>query len=169
MKLLVSSSGPHAALLDWGNGARRAATGAGGIGTKLSEGDGVTPAGDFFLRRVLYRADRIARPATGLPLAQLAPDDGWCDAPLDPDYNRAVKLPHRASAERLWRDDHLYDLMAVIGFNDAPVIPSVGSAIFLHIARPDFGVTQGCVALAMNDLLEAVARLAPGDMISIRS
>jgi L,D-peptidoglycan transpeptidase YkuD (ErfK/YbiS/YcfS/YnhG family) len=132
------------------------------------EGDGVTPTGRFVLHRVLYRPDRIALPATGLPTAAIAPDDGWCDAPFDPFYNRPVKLPYPVSAETLWRVDHLYDLIVTLSFNDAPPVPGAGSAIFLHVARFDYGPTQGCIALAQVDLVEAIALLGPGDTISIR-
>jgi len=80
-----------------------------------------------------------------------------------------VKRPYRASVEALWREDHLYDLIVVIGFNDAPVVPGAGSAIFLHVARDDSGATQGCIALARHDLAEMVGRLAPGDRIAVRA
>jgi L,D-peptidoglycan transpeptidase YkuD (ErfK/YbiS/YcfS/YnhG family) len=169
MELIVRSKGPREAVLDWGHTARRAAIGARGIGVKRMEGDGITPSGTFSLRRLLYRADRIAKPQTALPLDVIATDDGWCDAPRDPAYNRPVKLPYGASAEALWRADHLYDLMVVVGFNDMPVVSGAGSAIFLHVARRDFGTTQGCIAVAMSDLLEVAALLRPGDTISIRA
>jgi len=169
MEVIVSSRGSSEAALNWGSGERRAAVGKSGIGNKISEGDGITPAGSFAFRRVLYRGDRLARPATKLPALAIARDDGWCDAPLDPAYNRPVKLPYRSSAEALWRDDHLYDLLVVVGFNDAPVVPGAGSAIFLHVARPDYGSTNGCVAIAIDDLRQLVRVLAPGDRISIRA
>jgi L,D-peptidoglycan transpeptidase YkuD (ErfK/YbiS/YcfS/YnhG family) len=131
------------------------------------EGDGASPAGAWPLRRVLYRADRRPQPRTALPARALAPDDGWCDAPDDPAYNRPVTLPYPASAERLWRDDGVYDLIVVLGHNDDPVIAGAGSAIFLHLARPDYAPTQGCVALAAGDL-EALLRVArPGDVLVI--
>lgn len=118
------------------------------------EGDGATPAGVFALRRVLYRADRLAAPTTALPLVALAESDGWCDDPGDANYNRAVTLPYPAGHELLWRDDGVYDVVCVIGHNDDPPTPGRGSAIFLHVARPDFAATQGCVALALADLLD---------------
>ena len=169
MELIVRASSRHEALLECGLLAHRAAMSAAGIGIKRAEGDGITPAGVFPLRRVLYRADRMKRPQTGLPLSVIAGDDGWCDAPRDPAYNRPVKLPYRTSAETLWRVDHLYDLVVVLGFNDAPVVLGAGSAIFLHVARPDHGSTQGCVALVADDLLEVLKVLRPGDTISIRA
>jgi L,D-peptidoglycan transpeptidase YkuD (ErfK/YbiS/YcfS/YnhG family) len=149
-----------------GAGPRRMAVGRCGIGEKRREGDGVTPAGTWPVRRVLYRADKLT-PKTALPIAPIAPDDGWCDAPNDPAYNTQIKLPYPARHERLWRDDDLYDLVVVLGFNDAPVIPGAGSAIFLHIARPDFGPTEGCVAVGRDELLAVVAALTPGATATI--
>ena len=153
--------------IDWGKGPRRAAIGRAGIGLKQGEGDGLTPLGTFVVRRVLYRADRMAAPVTRLPLAVLAPDDGWCDAPADPAYNTQIKRPYAASHEALWRDDALYDLIAVLGFNDDPVVPGKGSAIFLHLARPDYSPTEGCIALPRDDLVGLLAALAPGDTVTI--
>ncbi len=169
MELVVTPHGPREAIVQRGAAPFRAAIGAGGIGLKRAEGDGITPVGVFPIRKILYRADRIARPATGLPLQAIAPDDGWCDAPDDPAYNCLVKLPYGASAEALWREDPLYDLIVVLGFNDAPVVPGAGSAIFLHVARTDYGPTQGCIALARDDLLKAVSLLGSGDTIAIRA
>lgn len=166
MNLTVTTAA-DGAWLDWGAGKRRAAIGPGGIAIKGGEGDGITPRGHFPVREIFYRADRIAKPLTTLPLRATAKDDGWCDAPADPNYNRLVKLPYRASAEQMWREDHLYDLVAVLGYNDDPVVPGKGSAIFLHLARPDFSATHGCVALTRDDWLAAIAQLRPGDQVVI--
>ncbi len=125
----------------------RAALGRGGVRTDKAEGDGATPAGLLPLRRVLYRADRGARPSCAVPAEPLSPDDGWCDDPAHADYNTMVRLPHPARHERLWRDDAIYDLIGVLGWNDRPVTRGHGSAIFLHLARPDFAPTEGCIAL----------------------
>jgi L,D-peptidoglycan transpeptidase YkuD (ErfK/YbiS/YcfS/YnhG family) len=157
---LVVTRNANGATLDWGAGAKVCAIGRGGIGAKSGEGDGLTPVGIFPIRRVLYRPDRVARPRTNLPVEAIAQDDGWCDAPDDAAYNQPVKLPYAASHERMWRDDHLYDVVVVLGFNDAPVMPGKGSAIFLHVARPDYGPTEGCVALALPDLLAALENLS---------
>ena len=135
----------------------RAALGRGGIRVDKMEGDGATPAGLLPLRRVLYRADRLARPRSTLPIVPLAPHDGWCDDPDDAAYNRAVRLPYAGRHECLWRSDEVYDLVGVLGWNDAPVAKQRGSAIFLHLARPDYAPTEGCVALARPDLLAVLA------------
>jgi L,D-peptidoglycan transpeptidase YkuD (ErfK/YbiS/YcfS/YnhG family) len=164
---LIVTSGEDGAWLDWGAGKVRAAIGPSGIGVKSGEGDGITPRGSFPVREVFYRADRIAKPMTALPLRAIRKDDGWCDAPDDPNYNRLVTVPYPASAEPLWRDDHLYDLVAVLGYNDDPVVKGLGSAIFLHLAKPDYSNTQGCVALAHDDALAAIAQVSPGDHVVI--
>ncbi|MDA1071213.1 MAG: L,D-transpeptidase family protein [Proteobacteria bacterium] len=126
--------------------------GAGGIVADKKEGDGGTPAGRWPLRRLLFRPDRGAPPQGILPVAAIAPDDGWCDDAGDPAYNRPVKLPFGASHEVMWRADHLYDLVVVVGHNDSPPVAGAGSAIFLHLARPDRGPTAGCVAFSRADL-----------------
>ncbi|HYZ62353.1 MAG TPA: L,D-transpeptidase family protein [Acetobacteraceae bacterium] len=143
-------------VLQFGAGRYRAALGRGGLTTAKREGDGATPVGHLPLRRILYRADRVRRPRTKLPTLPLAPHDGWCDDPGHADYNRLVRLPHDGRHETLWRADGVYDVIAVLGWNDAPVERGRGSAIFLHVARPDWAATEGCVALALPDLLEVL-------------
>ncbi|MGH7210606.1 MAG: L,D-transpeptidase family protein [Acetobacteraceae bacterium] len=135
----------------------RVALGRGGVRADKQEGDGATPAGLLPLRRVLYRADRVAPPACAVPIEPLAPDDGWCDDPAEPAYNRPVRLPYAGSHEELWRPDALYDLIGVLGWNDSPPARGRGSAIFLHVARPDFAPTEGCIALAPADLAAVFA------------
>ena len=141
----------------WGARTFRAALGLAGVSEEKREGDRATPVGSFPMREVLYRPDRLGAPGTRLPVRALAADDGWCDAPEDRAYNRPVKLPYPASAEHLWRADHIYDLIVPLGYNDDPVRPGRGSAIFLHVARPDYSGTEGCVALALADLLRVLA------------
>ncbi len=135
----------------------RAALGRRGLVLHKEEGDGGTPIGVLPLRRVLYRADRIARPRCEVPVEPIAPEDGWCDDPAHRDYNRMVRLPHEAHYEELWRRDAVYDLVGVLGWNDTPVARGRGSAIFLHIAGPDFTPTEGCIALARDDLVAVLS------------
>ena len=142
----------------WFEGATyRAALGRGGISAQKQEGDGTTPTGVLPLRRVLYRADRVRRPSCVVPVLPLAPHDGWCDDPAEADYNRFVRLPHPGRHEALWRADEVYDVIGVLGWNDQPVVPGRGSAIFLHVARPAYTPTEGCIALALPDLLAVLA------------
>ena len=116
------------------------------------EGDMATPVGDWPLRRVYYRPDRVALPATSLPSIALTPTMGWCDDPQDAKYNMPVELPFSASYERLWREDGLYDFIVVLGHNDSPPRPLLGSAVFLHLREPDTLHTAGCVAIAKDDM-----------------
>ncbi len=153
--------------LVWPGGAVRCALGRMGVSAEKREGDGASPAGAWPLVRALYRPDRLASITTALPTQAIAPDDGWCDDPEDAAYNRPVRLPITASAEALWRGDHVYDVIVVLGHNDAPPEPGKGSAIFLHIARPDYAPTEGCVALARGDLLRLLAVCRPGDRLCI--
>lgn len=145
----------------------RCAIGKNGIAADKREGDGKTPAGSFPLRECWYRADRLPAPAAALPLRVIHPDDGWCDDPAHPLYNRHVKLPFMASHETLWREDGVYDFIVPLGYNDDPVVPGRGSAIFLHVAKPDYSPTEGCVALAKGDLLEVLAGIRSGAAIVI--
>lgn len=167
MEILVSGRAPGRGVLRWAGNEVECTLGHGGVRSDKREGDGATPAGRFALRRVLWRADRLARPATGLPVAAIGPDDGWCDWPADPLYNRQVRLPHAARHERLHRDDGLYDVVVVLGHNDDPVLPGAGSAVFMHVAREDLGPTEGCVGLALPDLLRLLAECGPGSAIEV--
>ncbi len=149
----------------------RCALGRGGViaSALKKEGDGSSPIGTWLMRRVLYRPDKGPPPKTGLSVQAMAPDDGWCDDPADANYNRPVKHPYSASAEHLWREDGVYDIVVVLGHNDDPVVPGKGSAIFLHLARPDYAPTEGCVALARADLEALLALAKPGDAVEIRA
>lgn len=135
----------------------RAAHGRGGITTTKREGDGGTPAGLLRLVRVLYRADRLPPPRCVVPVEPLSPMDGWCDEVADTAYNKPVRLPYPASHEALWREDELYDVIGVLDWNLGPIVPGRGSAIFFHVATPDYAPTAGCVALNLPDVLGALA------------
>jgi L,D-peptidoglycan transpeptidase YkuD (ErfK/YbiS/YcfS/YnhG family) len=143
------------------------ALGRGGIVADKVEGDGGTPTGSFPLRQVLFRPDRLKLVETRLPCRALSPDDGWCDDPADWNYNRAISLPYRASHEKMWRADHLYDIVLVIGHNDAPVLPGKGSAVFLHLAHDDYAPTDGCVAFKSGDFIQILAAMTAADRVIV--
>ncbi len=168
MIVRVTALGPGRGRLAWGGRELGCTLGRAGVVSEKREGDGATPAGTFPARRVLWRRDRWpAAPATLLPLAAIAPDDGWCDDQAAPEYNRPVKLPHAARHETMWRVDALYDLVVVLAHNDDPPVPGAGSAIFVHVARDDLGPTAGCVALPRGELFALISALAPGDAFAI--
>jgi len=168
MIVLATAEAGHLGSFEVFNNKFVCSLGAGGVANEKREGDLKTPAGRFALREVLYREDRLDRPATSLPARSIRPNDGWCDEPNDSAYNRPVKLPYRASAENLWRSDNIYDLVVVIGYNDKPVLKGLGSAIFIHVATEEYGPTRGCIALAYDDLLPIVCRLDANAEILIR-
>lgn len=156
----------HHGLLGFGGRTVPVALGRSGTGFDKREGDGRTPAGIWRILQVRYRPDHGPRPNTRLPCIPLRRDDGWCDDPADRRYNRPVRLPlggRRAiSHERMWREDELYDLMLVLDHNTRPRVARHGSAVFVHLARPGFAPTAGCVALRRADLRRLLARLRPG-------
>jgi L,D-peptidoglycan transpeptidase YkuD (ErfK/YbiS/YcfS/YnhG family) len=93
---------------------------------------------------------------------------GWSDDPNDElYYNRLISLPYQGSHEVLWRDDRLYDIVSELGYNDDPPTIGGGSAIFLHVARPDYSPTQGCVALPVHQLRELLATLEPEPTLTV--
>jgi L,D-peptidoglycan transpeptidase YkuD (ErfK/YbiS/YcfS/YnhG family) len=102
-----------------------------------------------------------------LPTRPIGKSDGWCDDPNDVAYNRAVTLPYAGRHERLWRDDHLYDIVVVLDHNTDPVVRGAGSAVFLHLARENFAPTEGCVAASRATMLRLLARAAPGASIRV--
>lgn len=140
--------------LEWLGKTYPCQSGRGGICRQKVEGDGATPAGTFPLRQVFYRPDHFSSFPVGLPLTPLNPVDGWCDDPDDPLYNHFVTLPYPGRHEILWRPDHVYDIVIVVGYNDSPVIPHKGSAIFIHLINDQKGPTEGCISLYQSDLLE---------------
>jgi L,D-peptidoglycan transpeptidase YkuD (ErfK/YbiS/YcfS/YnhG family) len=169
MDLIVTRGPDGAWRAAYGTRSWRCAVGAAGVTADKCEGDGATPIGRFPLRRVLYRPDRLDRPVTALPAAPLAAEDGWCDDPGESAYNTQLRLPFGASHERLWRDDAIYDVIVILGHNDDPPMPGAGSAIFLHVARDDYAPTQGCVALALPDLLTVLREAGPDTRVCVAS
>jgi L,D-peptidoglycan transpeptidase YkuD (ErfK/YbiS/YcfS/YnhG family) len=146
----------------------RCAIGRGGIRQDKREGDRATPGGAFRLVGGFFRQDRVLRKAWASPMRPVSPSDGWCDDPRSALYNRRVVLPCRASHEKLWRADRLYDLVIVLDYNIHPRRKNRGSAIFLHCARPDFAPTGGCIALRLGDLRRLLPRLSRKVLLTVR-
>lgn len=148
-------AGPHAIPV---------ALGRGGILANKREGDGGTPRGRFRLVRLWWRPDRGARPTTLLPARAITRKDAWCEDPMNRRYNRPITA---ASGDRLWREDALYDLIVEIDHNTKPRIAGRGSAVFIHVARPGFAPTAGCVALEKGRLRGLLERMGPETVIAI--
>jgi L,D-peptidoglycan transpeptidase YkuD (ErfK/YbiS/YcfS/YnhG family) len=143
--------------------------GRSGIRANKREGDGATPRGRFRLRRLWWRADRSPRPATLLPTIRIDPGVAWCEDPADRRYNRPFRRSADEPGDRLWRDDRLYDVIIEIDHNTRPRIAGRGSAVFLHLSRPDPLPTAGCVAFSGPDLRRLLAKLGPKTRILIQS
>lgn len=124
---------------------------------KKTEGDNKTPLGEFPIRHILYRQDRLSL-FTDINHNPLKPEDGWCDDPEDENYNKQVVIPYKARAENLFRDDNIYDVIVILGFNDDPVVKYKGSAIFFHIARDGYLPTRGCVAVSKSDMIDLLKK-----------
>jgi L,D-peptidoglycan transpeptidase YkuD (ErfK/YbiS/YcfS/YnhG family) len=159
---------PGRGRLMYGASVIHCALGSTGITHRKREGDGATPAGRFKVLKSLFRPDKDLRPCR-LPMpAAIRMSDAWCDDPQDGQYNRQVKLPFRPRHENLWRADHLYDLVIVLDYNIHPRVSGRGSAIFLHLARPDLSPTAGCVAIARADMRRLLPHLSQYTVIDIR-
>jgi L,D-peptidoglycan transpeptidase YkuD (ErfK/YbiS/YcfS/YnhG family) len=170
LTIIPGQSCPHSATARWRGKSYACAVGKAGVvkSHHKREGDGATPAGLFAITALYYRADRLQKPLSALPAAPITVADGWCDGPADAHYNQPVKLPCNTSAEALWRDDPLYDVILATNHNQNPAKPGLGSACFIHVARDDLSGTRGCVALAKNDLLEIIKDMGPETMIRIK-
>jgi L,D-peptidoglycan transpeptidase YkuD (ErfK/YbiS/YcfS/YnhG family) len=143
------------------------ALGRGGIKANKREGDGGTPRGMFRPLRLWWRADRHPRPPTFLPVRAIKPEDAWCEDPASRHYNQPVLLPQDRGGDRLTRDDQLYDFIVEIDHNSAPRIMGRGSAVFMHLARDNFGPTAGCVSMTKSAMRHLLARLGPETRILI--
>jgi L,D-peptidoglycan transpeptidase YkuD (ErfK/YbiS/YcfS/YnhG family) len=143
------------------------ALGRGSIRANKREGDGATPRGRFRLKRLWWRADRHPRPSTRLPVRRIRPDDGWCEDPGDRRYNQRISVPKGSKADRLARQDTLYEFIIELDHNTRPRIAGRGSAVFIHVARPGFAPTAGCVALKLASLRRLLAQVGPHTRIAV--
>jgi L,D-peptidoglycan transpeptidase YkuD (ErfK/YbiS/YcfS/YnhG family) len=144
------------------------ALGRAGILVNKREGDGGTPRGDFRLVRLWWRADRHPRPRTLLPVRRITGDAAWCEDPSDRRYNQPLRLAANTAGDRLWRDDQLYDFIIEIDHNTRPRVAGRGSAVFVHVARPGFRPTAGCVAMTLPRLRWLLGQVGPTTRIVIR-
>ena len=167
IRIRAAAGDPRRGWLTAGSQTVPVALGRGGIRANKREGDGGTPKGTFRPRQLWWRADRHRRPRTFLPVRAIGPEDAWCEDPASRHYNRPVRLDPNRSGDRLRRDNHLYDFIVEIDHNSAPRIAGRGSAVFLHLARGNFGPTAGCVSMTKSAMLRLLARLGPDTRIVI--
>lgn len=167
IRIRAAAGNPRRGWLTAGGQTVQVALGRGGIRANKREGDGGTPKGTFRPRKLWWRADRHPRPHTFLPVRTIGPEDAWCEDPASRQYNRAIRLERGRGGDRLRRDDHLYDFIVEIDHNSSPRVAGRGSAVFLHLARDNFGPTAGCVSMTRSAMLRLLARLGPDTRIVI--
>jgi L,D-peptidoglycan transpeptidase YkuD (ErfK/YbiS/YcfS/YnhG family) len=167
IRVRAAAGDPHRGWLMTGGLTVPVALGRGGIKADKREGDGGTPRGIFRPRQLWWRADRHPRPKTFLPVRAIRREDAWCEDPSSRHYNQPVRLQGDQAGDRLARADHLYDFIIEIDHNISPRIAGRGSAVFLHLARPDFSPTAGCVSMTQSAMLRLLERLGPQTQIII--
>ena len=144
----------------------KCAIGKKGIGIKKKEGDLITPTGQFKIKYILYRKERV-KISTKLKKIIIKKNMGWCDDPKSSDYNKLVKLPFAYSHEKLFRKDNIYDIILVLNYNMSPVKKNKGSAIFIHIAKKNFKKTEGCVAIKKPNLIKLLKEMNSNTKVKI--
>jgi L,D-peptidoglycan transpeptidase YkuD (ErfK/YbiS/YcfS/YnhG family) len=137
-----------------------AAIGRMGVSHRKREGDGATPAGTYRLQNLHFRQDRLRRIPSSLDSRPLNAQMGWCDDVASRLYNRPVEVDAPERHEKLWRDDAVYDILISTSHNQRPRVRGAGSAIFVHLARPGYEATQGCVAISLADMRRLMPRLS---------
>lgn len=145
----------------------RCALGKAGVKKKVKEGDNITPKGIFKITKIYYRADKIKKIKILIKKIKIKKNMGWCDDPSSRFYNQQIKLPTKYSHEKLYRNDNLYDLIAVIDYNTNPIIKNKGSAIFLHIAKNSYPKTKGCIGLKKEHLIKIISQIKENTKIKI--
>tara|TARA_B110000305_G_scaffold7206_1_gene7116 strand:- start:27 stop:518 length:492 start_codon:yes stop_codon:yes gene_type:complete len=154
-------------ILSFDNMSFECAVGKNGITNNKVEGDGCTPSGIYLINQIYYRQDKVVLPNINIPSIGISKNFGWCDDVDSDSYNKIITFPFKQSAELLYRNDNIYDILCVIDYNQNPIIKNKGSAIFLHIASPDYAVTEGCIALKSADLLELLSKMTTKTNIKI--
>ena len=145
----------------------RCSLGKGGVGKKELEGDNITPIGSYKLVNFFFRKDRIDKINSKIKFKEIKKNMGWCDDPKSKKYNQLIKLPSKLSYEKLFRKDHLYDLLIVLDYNMKPVIKNRGSAIFIHLATKYYNSTKGCIGLKKIDMIELIKKIKKTELIKI--
>ena len=147
----------------------KCAIGKRGIGLKKKEGDFITPIGQYNIKYILFRKDRIKEIQSKLKKTPIQKNMGWCDDPKSKNYNKLVKLPFKYKYEKLYKKENIYDIILVLNFNMSPIKKNKGSAIFIHVAKKNYKKTEGCIALKKNHLLQIIKELKYTTKIKIEN
>ena len=145
----------------------KCAIGKRGISSKKVEGDNKTPRGSFRIQALYYRKDRIKKLKSLIKKTNIRKNMGWCDDSRSEKYNKLIKFPFSYSAEKLYLNSRIYDILLILNFNNKPVKKKKGSAIFVHIAKKNYSPTKGCIAVSKIDMRKIVSRIRRNSKITI--
>ena len=161
--IIINKSG----YLKYNNLKFKCALGKAGIGNKKSEGDNITPRGNFSIVKIYYRKDRLNKLSSKFTLTEIKKNMGWCDDPKSKKYNKPIMLPTKYSHEILYRRDNIYDLVLVLNYNMKPIIKNKGSALFIHIANKNYKKTAGCIGLKKSHLINIIKKIKKNTKVII--
>ena len=133
----------------------KCAIGKRGIGLKKNEGDLITPKGEYKIKYLFYRKDRVKNLNTNIKQYAILKKMGWCDDIRSKDYNKLI------------RKENTYDIILVLNYNNNPIRKGKGSAIFIHIAKRNYKSTEGCIAMSKNDLKKIIKKINKKTVVHI--
>ncbi len=147
------------------------------IYSKKQEGDKATPIGKWRLKSIYYRSDKVLRPIIKdktFKINKITKNCVWCDDPKSYNYNKYINVKKffyvkNISFEKLWREDHAYDLVIETSHNTSPIIKAKGSAIFVHCSFSDCRETAGCVSLMKKDLIYLIKNISNKVYLEIKN
>ena len=145
----------------------KCAVGKRGIGLKKKEGDLITPIGQYKIKYILFRKDRIKKVQSKIRKIEIKKDMGWCDDSRSREYNKLIKLPFNYSHEKLYKKENIYDIILVLNYNMSPIRKNKGSAIFIHIAKKNYKKTKGCIAIGKTQLLKIIKEIKNNTEVKI--
>ena len=154
--------------LTYNNYKVKCAIGKRGIDFKEKEGDLITPRGQFKIKFILFRNDRV-KIRTKLKKKIIKKNMGWCNDPKSKAYNKLIEIPFKYSHEKLYKKENVYDIILVLNFNMNPVKKNKGSAIFIHVAKKNYKKTEGCIAVKKHQLLKIIKEVNSKTKIKIVS
>ena len=145
--------------LTYGQYKVKCAVGKRGIGYKKKEGDLITPIGQYKIKFILYRKDRIKKIQSKIKKVVIKKNMGWCDDPNSKKYNKLINLPFNFKYEKLFKKENTYDIILVLNYNMNPIKKNKGSAIFIHVAKKNYKKTKGCIAIGKTQLLKIIKKI----------
>ena len=141
--------------------------GKSGVTQSKKEGDLTTPKGLFGLGLLYYRKDKIKLLKCKIKKRVIKKSMGWCDDSKSKKYNQEISFPFKYGAEKLYREDKIYDIFINIKYNQFPIVKGKGSAIFLHLSNKKYKPTSGCVGIQKKDFLKILPLINKNTKISI--